>query len=123
MKLFEIIDKTWIGDFGRRKSDIITSTDPDKIYVENIRAFFGGSTRMAKFLCDLAVRTGHFTKHIGFECPNCHSIIKTIPYTKNIKLSKVKCSLCEIRDEGDFEFDTSKVDKIVFYRLKEGSHD
>lgn len=119
MGLLEIIDRTWVGDFIRRKADIILDTDPDNIYVENIRSFFGTTTRLARFMCDFAVRCGHFTKHVGFICPNdtCKKIITDFPIEQVMYEDNLECLNCLLRDEVEYGWNTSKLEKIEFYRL------
>jgi len=122
MGLSEIIDSTWLGNFIRRKADIVLSTDPDKIYVENIRSFFGVNTRIAKAMCEFAVRSGHFSKHVGYICPNsnCRKIIIEVLYNKNINQDNIECLNCLLREERVNSWKLSEIEVIEFYRLKKG---
>jgi len=122
MGLSEIIDSTWLGNFIRRKADIILNTNPDKIYVENIRSFFGVSSSIAKAMCEFAVRSGHFSKHVGYICPNinCRKIIIEVLYTKTITQSQIECLNCALREEKINMWDISEIEVIEFYRLKKG---
>lgn len=119
MKLLEIIDKTSIGKWVEKKQSTIENTDPKKIYVENIRSFFGMSTKVARFFCDLAVREKKLTKHIGYICPNsnCKKILFSEKYGNTTKHLEVKCQNCEIRGEENFQFDKANLDSIIFYKL------
>ncbi|HRD40962.1 MAG TPA: hypothetical protein PLC65_20200, partial [Bacteroidia bacterium] len=58
IKLYQIIDRSFIGKFVERKLSIIENTDPERIYVENIRSFYNMPSFAAKTLCELAVREG-----------------------------------------------------------------
>ncbi|RKF36068.1 hypothetical protein BCY89_28020 [Sphingobacterium siyangense] len=122
MGLLEIIDRTWVGTFVRRKADLILETDPDKIYVENIRSFFGVTNRMAKAMCEFAVKAGHFTKHIGFICPNvnCKKIIIEFSFKEVLEMDEVECLNCLLREEQNSKWDILDIEKIEFYRLNKG---
>lgn len=124
MGLLQIIDDSFIGDFVRRKSDIISETNPEKIYVENIRAFFGVSTRIAKFMCKLAVRSGHFVEHTGYICPNinCRKIIYSKKSTEISGGGSISCTNCELREEVVYNFNSYDLEQIVFYTLKTESN-
>ena len=115
-KFFQIIDKTPIGRFVDKKVELIESTDPDRIYVENIRSFFNLTTPIAKVLCEMAVRDKLFKKKVGFECPNCGRIINS--YNSNSEIpKKIKCDTCELLEKEDYLFNEINVNKITFYQL------
>lgn len=115
MGLYQTIDRTFIGDFVKKKTDIISQTNPDKIYAENIRRFFGVSIKTANYLCKIAVRWGHFTEHTEYVCSNVNCQ-KILPNSKVIN-GVIKCDNCELRDEVIYSFNVEKLDKITFYRL------
>jgi hypothetical protein len=102
------------------KLDIIRNTNPNRIYVENIRSFYNISTFEAKFFCDLAVREGLFIKKYGVTCPNksCRRIIATFSDKKAIP-KKISCSICESSGEDYFEFDVRPENIVTFYQLKQ----
>lgn len=50
--------KNWL----ERKTQEVSSINPDKVDVENISAFFGISNKFAKYLCEMAVNEGYFDK-------------------------------------------------------------
>lgn len=119
MKFLQRIDKTFIGEFVSRKQQIIASTDPNRIFVENIRSFFGISTRLATILCELAVRDGILTKKIGVECPNsdCGRLILSVDDLKQIP-ETIVCQTCELRENHDYEFHVKSVRTTTFYQLR-----
>ncbi|WP_286774894.1 MULTISPECIES: hypothetical protein [Sphingobacterium] len=121
VKLLKTIDNSFLGEFVERKERQILNSNPDKIYVENIRAFFGFSFRVAKFFCDLAVRAGYFTKHIGYVCPNLNCQKMLFEKKVNEEFPHyINCTNCEIREEENYSFDVAKLKTIVFYRLVKG---
>ncbi|MDC8104711.1 hypothetical protein MTQ00_09180 [Chryseobacterium sp. B21-037] len=121
-KFFQIIDKTPIGKFVDKKIELIESTDPDRIYVENIRSFFNLTTPIAKILCEMAVKDKLFKKKVGIECPSCGRIINTYNSTSEIP-QKIKCDTCELLEKEDYLFPEVSVNKITFYQLNNIAHD
>lgn len=119
MKLLEIIDKTQIGKWVSKKQEQIENTDPQKIYVENIRSFFGVSTKVALFMCDSLVKQKKLTKHIGYICPNdtCKKIIFSEAYGNTIRRTDVSCINCEIRGEESYSFDKGRLSTVIFYKM------
>ena len=116
-KLFSIIEKSPIKRLVDSKRKIIEGTDPQRIYVENIRRFFNVPSAIAKGLCDLAVREGVFRKKIGLICPNegCHRLIKAS--SKVSDSERITCEICEVDEKEKFEFDESELEKMTFYQL------
>ena len=117
-KFFQIIDSTWIGDFVARKQAIIENTDPEHIYVENIRGFFGVPYRVAASFCAIAVKRGLFERRVGVLCPKHRQIIAERGDGENFE-PVVTCGICQGMGEDDFRFDPSGLDSIEFFRLHE----
>lgn len=115
-KFFQIIDKTPIGKFVDKKIELIESTDPDRIYVENIRSFFNLSTPIAKLLCEMAVKDKLFKKKVGVECPNCGRLIHSYNSNKEIP-TRIKCDTCELLEKENYVFSEEKIRKVTFYKL------
>ena len=116
-KFFDIIDRSFIGRFVDRQLDIIEKTDPNRIFVENIRSFYGMPTKVAKFFCDLAVREGVFIKKYAVVCPNssCERIIRTFDSLDEIP-AEITCETCEVQgDEATFGLSEKSI--ITFYQL------
>lgn len=107
----------------QRKLEAIRSTNPNRIYVENIRAFYNMTTFEARLLCELAVREGLFIKKYGVTCPNtsCRRILATYSSKKEIP-QVINCSICEDKGEESFEFKVKPEDIITFYQLKKSEH-
>jgi predicted RNA-binding Zn-ribbon protein involved in translation (DUF1610 family) len=103
--------------FLTRKLDLLSLTDPDRIYVENIRSIFNLPTKVAKFLCEVAVRSGEFEKMYGIKCPNCGRTIKVSAEVKNLPKT-FTCTVCEALEEETCVFDTADSMIFTFYRLK-----
>jgi hypothetical protein len=116
LRLLEIIDSSIIGAFVSEKQQIIERTNPDKIYVENVRAFFNTSYTIANFLCEKAVKFGYFEKYIGVQCPRHGNIIYTANHEIDVEID-VKCFTCEDLGFEDFEFLIKDLRPIIFYRL------
>jgi transcription elongation factor Elf1 len=94
---------------------LMASTDPDRIYVENVRSFFKLPKKVAWLLCEMAVKEGYFKKEIALTCPNCQRVIKTVKQVD--KNEKISCINCEINEESIYEFRAEELNKIEFYKL------
>jgi hypothetical protein len=116
-KFFQKIDDSAVGALVGRKLELLEKTDPERIYVENIRSFFNIPYKLAKLLCELAAREGSFIKKTGLVCPNegCKRIIRSYANGATIP-EKIVCKSCEL-EGNDHEFETSSLEKIVFYQL------
>ena len=104
--------------YFRNKAKIIEITDPDRIYIENIRSFFNISSRFAKFLCETAVRQGLFEKKIAVECGNedCKRIIKVFNINEELP-DYLDCIVCQAEGREKFRFYKKDYNIIEFYKL------
>lgn len=103
----------------KNKAKVIEETNPDKIYVENVRSFFNIPTKWAKYLCELAVRQNVFRKRYGVMCKNsdCHRIIEVFNSQNDIP-DELECYVCQ--SEGkDHVFKKEELDVIEFYQLND----
>lgn len=116
-KFLNLIDRTPFGAIADKKLDIIEKTDPDRIFVENIRAFYNLPHFAAKTLCEIAVKERIFRKKIGLICPNDESIIKSYDIGEK-QDETVACEKCLLREEEKYYFDTKDLEKIIFYQLQ-----
>lgn len=117
-KFFQAIDNSFVGRFVDKKHNQILNTDTSRIYVENVRSFFGISTRFAKFLCQIAVNQKLFKKHIGVVCSNkeCERIIISVDDRKKLP-SQVSCSNCLLNEIEPNIFPFESLETIEFYEL------
>lgn len=97
------------------KEHLLERLNPDRFYVENVRALLGVSQHTAQRICDAAVRQGAFNQRIGVLCPD-----------KNIGVSAEKESdlppyvNCVVERDGEYEeveLPTASLERIVFYQL------
>ena len=116
-RFLKLIDRTPIGGIIDKKLDIIEKTDPDRIYVKNIRAFYNLPYMAARTLCELAVKEHIFKKKIGVLCPNDKQIIKSYDFEEQ-QDETVTCLQCQLREDERFSFDTKDLDKVTFYQLQ-----
>jgi hypothetical protein len=107
----------------KNKAKIIENTDPDRIYIENIRSFFNISSKLAKFLCDIAVRQGLFEKKIAVECINedCKRIIEVFNSSQELP-EKLSCIVCEIEGKEVSTFRKEDYKIIEYYKLVRNEH-
>jgi hypothetical protein len=100
-----------------RKTQQIDETDPNRIYVENVRAFFGIPYVIARSLCEIAEREGVFVKKIGLRCPSCDRIIESYFEESDIPI-EIRCETCDLMERESL-FQTTKMRRIAFYVLLE----
>ena len=117
-KFFQIIDSTRIGDFIARKQAIIENTDPEHIYVENIRGFFGVPHRVAASFCAMAVKRGLFEHRFGVLCPKHRQIVAERGEDENFE-PVVTCNICQGLGEEEFQYEPRELGSIEFFRLRE----
>lgn len=102
----------------KSKAEIIENTDPDRIYVENIRRFFNLPYGVAKKLCDMAVRQNFFYKKYGVYCKNddCKRIISVYDNIKDIP-ERIECFICQSNEKDRYLFDKNELEIVEFYQL------
>lgn len=117
-KFFRTIDNSFIGKFVDRKLNVLKNTDPERIYVENIRSFYNISFSAARFFCEMAVRENIFIKKIALTCPNseCGRIIISIDKKSDIP-KEIRCEQCEMLERDEFEFKLTEKNVTEFYKL------
>lgn len=115
-RFLNLIDHSAIGRFVARKEELIEQLDPSRIYVENVRSFFGVPSSIAQAWCELAVREGIFARRFGVLCPQCQRLILTVEHEDQIP-DKIVCEVCERNECDRYEFARSEVATLVFYKL------
>ena len=117
-KFSHIIDRSGVGVAVEKKRELIEKTDPNRIYVENIRSFFGLSTKLAKWFLDFGVRQGLLEKRVGIICPNsdCNRMISDFPVGG--EPSEITCDLCEMKGEEKTTFNSQRCTQMDFYRVR-----
>jgi len=116
LKFFQTIDNSFIGRFIERKLELIGNTEPERIYVENIRSFYGITTPVAHFFCEMAVKENLFEKMHGVECPNCNRIIDSARFETSFP-EIIYCETCQLLERDRYEFRKSECVVTPFYRL------
>lgn len=97
------------------KEAAIAKLNPEKIYLENVRAALGVSAMTAKLICETAVRRGVLRKRIELVCPD-GSVAASAEREDELP-ETVKCW----QEDGDnflqVEFAKSDLQKVFFYRM------
>ena len=91
--------------------------NPDRIYVENVRAVLGVSHERAVKICETAVRQGVFARMVQVLCPDGQAAVEAdsedrLPLTV----------ICWNEEDGHFdeiEMPVAGLQKLVFYRLND----
>jgi hypothetical protein len=119
-KFLQTIDNSFLGKLIDRKLKVFERTDPERIYIENVRSFYNLPHFAARFFCDMAVKEGLFSKHYGVMCPNENRIIISYSSRKDIP-ELVKCHNCELLEKDNYAFSPKPKDIIEYYKLKKSS--
>jgi hypothetical protein len=100
-----------------KRVKLIEETDPNRIYVENIRSFFNIPTRWARFLCKIAVRQGIFRRKFAVECKNenCGRIIKVYDKKEDMP-EELNCFTCELEGKENHTFKTKDLNITEYYQ-------
>ena len=117
-KFLRIINNSIIKKFVDKRVSVLKNTNPQRIFVENIRSFYNMPYSVAKMFCEMAVRSGLFRKKIGVVCPhsNCGRIVMVVDSEEEIP-SVLNCEVCEGLEREGAEFRPTKKDIITFYQL------
>lgn len=115
-RFYQIIDNSFIGRYIDRRLDLIKVTNPDRIYVENIRSFYNLTTPIAKIFCEMAVKENLFKRRIGVECPKCGKLIGH--YTSNSEIpDEIICETCQLLEEECCSYNKTEIIETIFYQL------
>jgi hypothetical protein len=93
----------------------LMESQPDKLFVENVRAFFDVPKENAEYLCEQAVKAGLLTKKTGLSCPNDQRIIAVLDEEVPLPES-VSCEVCEDLEREQTTFNTSDLNRVLFYQ-------
>ena len=96
--------------------ETISTIDPGKIYVENIRSFMKVSSQKARTFCEMAVRERLFVRKIGLICPNEERVLEEYD-DENQFPETITCHICQAEGKEMYSFKTSELKRIVFYKL------
>ena len=118
LRFLQTIDNSGIGKFIDKKLNVLKSTNPDRIYVENIRSFYNLPFNTAKLLCNMAVKENLFIKKFGVMCPDgdCERIILSVNSLDDLP-ERISCDTCELLEKEKFEYTKSELNIIEFYQL------
>lgn len=99
------------------KMRIVEYTDPNHIYVENIRSFFNLNASVAKWLCEVAVKNNFLEKHYEYRCPIDDSVIYRTEDLSKITPELI-CQNCELNEEDKFSYNVEDLKPHPFYKIR-----
>lgn len=102
--------------FFRRHREVLAEMDPERIYVENVRAFLGVRYSFAKWLCERACRDGLMEKWIALEHPVHGHVLFAAPADDFDPPEEVRCETSELTGEGQSVFAPEELKKVEYYR-------
>lgn len=117
----QLIDASPIGAAVERRKEILRNTDPQRIYVENVRRFFGIKTALAKALCELAVREGLFIRCVAILCPTDERVVEE-PCGDDPLPETVHCDVCEGFNRERSDYPITECRRLDFYRVRPELH-
>ena len=115
-KFLDTISKFVPGDpfMGGSPSEI-AKLDPDKIYVENVRAAMRVSTKRAQLYCDTAVRQGIFDRWVEAIAPD--DVVAASAPTERELPETVHRWVEHDGTVAEMVLQTGELPKRTFYRL------
>ena len=105
-----------MNDLLLKSEEAIKNLDPDRIYVENVRAILKTNTRFARWICYVAVKMGYFEKKVSIECKNssCERVIGSYDSIEAIP-EIIICESCEDDNLENFKWNPGSIKPVVFY--------
>jgi hypothetical protein len=109
--------------FSEEESRRLSSLNPKKIYIENVRSILSVSHGSAKRICETAVRQGFFTCYIEFKSPE-GTVVAVAPAEKLGEIPKIVHYSKETEDGffEEVESPTESLTKTTFYSLNDRSN-
>ncbi len=86
------------------------------LFVENVRRYFGLTTKAASDYCDGWAEQGLLKKMYGLRCPNCGRIVLSVADLSEAP-EIIKCEFCEMEEAERFEFKKSEMGVMEFYEV------
>lgn len=123
-RFWQLIDHSPIGVAVEKRRRLLEYTgDPARIYVENVRSFFGVSHGLAKTMCELAVRQGLFDRCSVLLCPHDERVLFETCSEDDGPPDEIACSICEAMEIEPSVFSPNDCRSMPFYRLHESHAD
>lgn len=117
-KFFDIISRLFPKDFMVGDIAALSTLDPSRIYVENVRSIFGVSDRFAVELLETAVRQGVLQRLVEVACPD--GAVAASAETEGQLPESVNCWMDRDGFMEPVEYATKDLQKTVFYRMIDG---
>lgn len=115
LRFFQIINNSFIGRFVDKRVELVAHTDPDRIYVENVRSFYNWSTPVAKMFCQMAVKDNLFKSKFIVECPECD---KSFVFDSRSDVPDyIECENCVLLENDKTGFLRGDCNVTEFYQL------
>jgi len=115
----KLIDESPIGVAVEKRRRLLQYTgEPNRIYIENVRSFFGVPHRIAKAMCELAVRQGFFERCLAVLCPNDERVLIDTCEPNAILPNEISCEVCESLEVERSVFSPGECRTLPFYRVR-----
>jgi len=118
-RFWQLIDRSAIGKAVEKRRRLLHYTgEPQRIYIENVRSFFGVSYRIAKGLCELGVREGLLDRCEAVLCPHDQRVLLDLCAGDDEGSFEITCKVCEGLEIEPSSFAVQDCKRLVFYRLR-----
>jgi hypothetical protein len=120
MKLFELFLDAIASvlppvSLSEKEAEELARLNPQKIYVENVRAILDVSSNQAERICETAVRRGLFDRHVEVLCPDL--TVAAEAGSEQELPDTVTCWERENNHMEEVKLPTANLTKVVFYSL------
>ena len=120
-KLSRIFDKLASWSLARKMRRLhLQGINPQKFYVEEVRALMHTSTHTAQTLCENGVRGGIFEKHVELLDPTTHRTVATANSEEEFPLKIIIEPGLDHEDDEPQEVPRSRLTTMVYYSLSRG---
>lgn len=120
-KLSKILGRLASWSLARKMKRLkLQGVNPNKFYVEEVRAVMNTSTRTAQALCEDGVREGVFEKHFELLDPKTDRTVATASSEDNLPSRIIIGPGLDNMDDEPQEISRSDLRTMVYYSLHQG---
>ena len=100
----------------KRREALAQMVDPERIYVENVRAFFDVKLEKAEKICSKAEQRGTFERWIGYEHPKYRHIVAEHRAGAPTPKEPIHDDQSEMEEDEKQDFFLDELKKTTFFK-------
>lgn len=100
----------------KRREALAQVLDPERIYVENVRAYFDVKLEKAEKICAKAESRGFFERWIGYEHPDYRHIVAEHRVGDPLPEEPIHDEQSEMEEDEKQDFYLNELKKITFFK-------